>query len=163
MSVGITSGSVLKTLLVDVLGRLRIYDDWSPYLESDVTADDSDKAIAVDADYVWKIKSIHIKLITTATAGNRQIVVEYRNGVDTVIAQFRAGIVQAASLTRYYQFTQQVDDLAAFRDTDLLTTPIPELVLDEAYDVHVYDNAAVDAAADDMEIQLLVERRSKES
>ena len=163
MSVGVTSGGTLKTLLVDLLGRLRIYDDWEPHLESDVTTNDSDKTITVDTDYIWRILSIHIKLATTSTAGNRQIVVEYQDASGNVLYEVRAGAVQAASLTRYYQISVGMSDATSFIDTDLLYTPLTALTLDEAYKIHVYDNNAIDAAADDMEVQILLERRAKEA
>lgn len=163
MSSGQTSGSIWKTLLVDLLGRLRIFDEWEPHLEADVAANDSDKTIAVPASYEWLLQSIYVEFTSTATAGNRQLTVEIQDGSANVIAIFKAGIVQAASITRYYQFSVGVVDLTSFRDTAYLTTPITELLLDEDYDIRVYDSATVDAAADDMEIQLLVKQRAKES
>ena len=68
--------------------------------------------------------------------------------------EFKVGAVQGASLTRYYLLTSEIVDLTAFRDTDYLTTPIPEFTLPASYIIRVWDNAAVDAAADDMVVHI---------
>jgi len=163
MSVGQDSALDFHTLLVDLLGRLRIYDEWEHYLTSDVTANDSDKSFTVTADYEWILQSIFVDITTTATVGNRQITVEIQDDSANVIAIIKAGTVQAASLQRYYTFAPQLPDLTGFRDTSFLETPLPELILDEAYVVRVYDSAAVDAAADDMDVFITVKRRAKEA
>ncbi len=125
-------------------------------LNADETANDSDKSFTVPSDVTWTIDSIWVELITTSTGGNRQLVVEFQDSAADVFAQQRAGIVQAASLTRYYLFGANVPDLLSFRDTDFLTTPLPWILLPAAFIIRVYDKAAVDAAADDMVVQMMV-------
>lgn len=136
---------------------------WTPSLQSDEALNDSDKSFVVPASTEWRIKSIWVELISTAVAGNREIVIEIQDGAADVVARIKAGIVQAASLTRYYLFAAHVTELVAFRGTaiaDTLSTIMPEWVLPATYVVRVYDIAAVDAAADDMVVQMLVEARS---
>jgi len=137
-----------------------IDDGWAPSLQSSETDDDSDIKLTVPASTIWRIQSIWVELVATADVGDRQIVVEIQDASDDVIAQFRAGAVQAASETRYYMFSPQVGDVTSFRDTDYLSTPIPPLILPAGYDVRVYDNNAVAAAADDMVVQMMVEART---
>jgi len=141
-------------VLVDDEGRLVTGPAWTLALNAEETANDSDKSFTVPANTEWLIHSIWVELISTATAGNRQMEIEIQDGSADVIFELRAGAVQAASLTRYYLFTPQVADLTAFRDTDFLMTPIPELWLPAAYVLRVYDKTAVDAAADDMVVQI---------
>ena len=137
-------------------------DSWRVSLVADETTNDSDKDIydcpaSTEAQVLW----IRVELTTTATVGNRQMVVEIQDSAGDVIAEFRAGAVQAASLTRYYQFGASMADLQAFRDTDWLMTPLhPGLILQAADQVRVYDNNAVDAAADDMVCQMKIATRS---
>lgn len=145
--------------LIDALGRLRTYDDWTPSLQSDTNANDSDKTFTVPASTQWRIKSIWVDYTSTAVAGNRQVTVEIQDGAANVLARVIAGIVQAASLTRYYLFASHVTELAAFRDTSYLTTIMPEWVLPATYVVRVWDNGARDPAADDMILHLLIESR----
>ena len=130
-------------------------DAWTVTLVSDEGLNDSDKTIAVIANQLWHILWVWVELTTTATVGDRQIVVELQDGANDVIAQFRAGAVQAESLTCYYCFAPSMADLTAFRDTDYLMTPFPPTVLLPAtFQVRVYDNKAIAAAADDLVIQM---------
>ena len=146
-------------LLLDTLGRLRINDEWAPSLQSDENANDSDKTIAVTSSYEWKIQWIWIEFTSTATVGDRQIVIEIQDAATDVIFQMRAGAVQAASITRYYLFAPMGAEITAFRDTDYLYAPMPPIHLPASYVIRIYDNNAVDAAADDMIIQMMVQER----
>lgn len=135
---------------------LRPTDEYEIVLQAEETANDSDKAFTVPAVKTWQILSIWIELITTATVGDRQIEVLIRDGSDDTIMQLQAGIVQAASATQYYLFAPGIGDLTALRDSSYLTTPIPPLVLPAGWDIRIWDNNAVDAAADDMVVQMMV-------
>lgn len=130
-------------------------DVWTPALAADETADDSDKSFTVTANQVWQILWIWVELTTTATVGDRQLVVQLQDNAADVIGEVRVGSVQAASLTRNYMFAPALADLTSFRDTDYLMTPFPPtIILPESYIIRVYDNNAVDAAADDMVVQM---------
>lgn len=137
-----------------------VHDDWAPVLVADVTDNDSDKTVTVPASTQYQPLSILVDLTTSADVGNRQLAVLVTTAADVVIAEARAGIVQAASLTRRYVIGVGQPDMEAFRDTDLLATTLPVLVLPAAYKIRVYDNNAVAAAADDMHVQLLVMSRA---
>lgn len=148
-------------LLVDSSGRLMLGNSYSASVQSDVTNDDSDKTFTVPASTEWIIKAIRITFTSTATAGNRQLVVQYRDDSDNVLFEVRVGAVQAASLTRYYQLADGMPNMTAFIDTDYLSTPLPQgITLPAGYDVRVYDKAAVAAAADDMHVRMIIESRS---
>lgn len=146
--------------LMDSEGRLIVARPWTPDLQSDTAANDSDKSLTVPASTEWLVHSIWVELTSTGTAGNRQIVIEIQDDSADVIAQFRAGVVQAATNTYYYLFAPNVVDLTSVRDSDYISTPIPEMVLPAAYVIRVYDNNAVDAAADDMVVHARVSSRS---
>ncbi len=134
--------------------------NWTPLLISDVVTNDSDKTIAVTAGFQWEIQSIWIELISTATGGNRQISVQIQDDSAVVLFEIPAGIVQADTITRNYLYASNLPDLVAFRNTNQLLTPLPaKLILPSAFVIRVYDTAAIDAAADDMTIRLLVNQR----
>lgn len=141
-------------LVVDGIGRLIVAPSFVPGLSAEEAANDSDKSFAVPASTEWIIKSIWVELITTATGGDRQMEIQVQDDSADVIMSMRAGIVQAASLTYTYLFAPNVADLTVLRDVDYLSTLIPELWLPAAYVVRVFDNNAVDAAADDMVVQI---------
>jgi hypothetical protein len=126
--------------------------------QSNVTDDDSDKTFTVPAGFMWDILSVNIKLTSSADAGNRQICLEVTDGTN-VILSIMAGIVQAASLTRYYNFYKNAPNLTAFIDTDYLSNPLPDgLVLLPGYTLRVYDKAAIAAAADDMHVRIMLRK-----
>lgn len=130
--------------------------DWRPKLVSDTANDDSDKTFTVPNGKTWEVKWIWVELVTTATVGNRQIVVVALDSTSDVIGLVNAGAVQAAGATRNYLFAHHVGDLTAFRNTSYLTNPIPEFILPQGFAIRVYDITAVAAAADDMVVHMLV-------
>lgn len=141
-------------------GMLLVNLGWTPDLQSDENLNDSDKSFTVPASTEWRVKWIYVELTTTATAGNRQMEIQIQDDAADVIARLVCGDVQAASLTRYYLFAPNVAELTAERDTDKFSTLMPEWILPASYVVRVWDNAAVDAAADDLIIQMQVLARS---
>ena len=155
---GLTSGSTTPPSDVPVY----TIDSWRVELQSDETTNDSDKSFTVDSGEEWQVLWLWVELATTATVGNRQLVVEIQDSANDVIAQVaRAGVTQAASLTYYYQFAPGNADLTAVRDSDYLTTPIPPTLILQGGDIlRVYDNNAVDASADDMVLQMQIASRA---
>jgi len=134
---------------------------WTPRLLADETTGDSDKTFTVDTDKHWKPLTIWVELTTSATVGNRQLAVQFLDSASDVIGGIVVGAVQAESTTRNYIIGVGLPDLTAFRDTDFLMTPLPEnLRLPAGYQVRIYDNKAIDAAADNMIVQMLVLEKS---
>jgi hypothetical protein len=77
------------------------------------------------------------------------------DSTDTIVADYHAGAVQAASLTRHYVYGRGVFRETAFVDTEI-HTPFPfGTVLLPGWYVDILDNAAVDAAADDMTVNVI--------
>lgn len=142
------------------VGGMPVYiteDNWSFTLVSDETVDDSDKTFTVPAATTYQILWIWVEYTSTAVAGNRQLEIQILDSGADVIGEYRVSVVQAASLTRYYMFAPALADLLGFRDTDYLMTCIaPTTFLPAGYALRVWDNNAVDAAADDMIVQIMV-------
>ncbi len=135
---------------------------WRVSLLADENLNDSDKTFVVPAATEYQILWIWVEFTTTATGGNRQLVIEVQDGAADVIARLAIpSIVQADTITRNYLFAPGEPDLLAFRDTDFLTVPIPVTSFLQATDVlRIYDNNAVDAAADDLIIQMQIASRT---
>ncbi len=127
-----------------------------PNLQADEALNDSDKTFTVPAARIWEIQSIRAELVTTATATNRQMAVQVRDASADIIFEIVAGGDQAPSLTYNYHFSPHLTDLGAVRDVTFFMTPFPSLILPAGFDVRIFDNNAVDAAADDMVLQMLV-------
>lgn len=132
----------------------------APSIDSkfDSTANDSDKSWVVPDNEVWKLLYLHVLLVTTATVGNRQLTMEILDASSNIILDLTAGAVQAASLTRHYGFIQGI-----YRETtfvaDELQVPMPkDCYLGPGWTLRIYDETAVDAAADDMTVAFAFER-----
>lgn len=154
----VANGDV-ASLLIDALGRLRVNEDWTASLQVDEAADDSDKEISVPASREWEIQSIWVEYTSTADAGDRQVVIEIQDDSDDVIGRFIAPVTQAASLTYEYLFAAGAETVTSLRDSTYVCVPIAPLVLPAGYDIRIWDNNAVAAAADDMIVQMMVKER----
>ena len=145
---------------VDVLTQPDNRESWRVVLVADVTVDDSDKTLTVPATTEYEILSLYITLASTATVGNRQIVILFLSAADVVIGEVKAGVTQAASLTYKYVCNPGVDNATALWSTDTVFMRLPHMILAAGQKVRVYDSAAIAAAADDLTIQMQVASRS---
>ena len=62
-------------------------------LVSDVGTNDSDKKFTVPDGTIWRVESIKVQLLSTATGGDRQLLIEIQDAADLVIAEYIAQIV----------------------------------------------------------------------
>lgn len=121
---------------------------------------DSDVTFTVGAGLEWHVLSIYVALVTTATVGNRQLEIRYLDSSDNIIHVVSAGATQAASLTRQYSAGQGMPAGTTFVNGNI-SLPLPaNLVLPPGYKVRVFDAAAIDPAADDMVVRMIVDERS---
>lgn len=122
----------------------------------DATANDSDKVVlTAAADKIIEIVCVHAVLASTATAGNRQVLLRIQDETDTLVVDMHAGAVQAASLSRHYIFAQGVYRETSFIDGSIHVPIPPGLALLPGFDLRIYDSAAVDAAADDLTVDVI--------
>jgi len=136
-----------------------VIDTWTVTLVSDETAADNDKTITVPAGTEYQVLWIWVECTSTASVGDRQLEIDFRDATDDVIGQVRPGVVQAASLTRYYMFAPALADLTDFRDTDYLMTPLPPTTfLSAGQDIRIFDNNNVNPG-DTLVIQMQVAAR----
>ena len=128
-------------------------------LTEDVTLNDSDKSFVVPAEQMWEVLSVRALLATTVVAGARQMAVEVQGTGGEILGQYVAGATQIENLTNRYTFAPGLTDQNTRRSSEL-TTPLPSrLILGPAMILRVYDIAAIDAAADDLEVRILANRR----
>jgi hypothetical protein len=122
---------------------------------TDLTADDSNKDFIVPAGRKHKIEWCFASLASTATVGNRQMVIELidTDGT-TVLVSASAGAVQAASLTNRYNFAPGSQRGAAFVANQIDIPILPNFMAIEGQRFRVRDSAAIAAAADDMLVTL---------
>jgi hypothetical protein len=138
-----------------------VSESWRAALVEDESLNSSNKSFVTPAGTERQILWIWVEFTSTATVGNRQLCVRFADQLGDIIGSVRAGIVQAASLTRNYMFAPALADLTAFRDTSYLMTPLPAImILPPGFIVQVYDSAAIDAGADDIDVKMLIASRA---
>ncbi len=124
----------------------------------DATADQSSKTFTVPDDEQWRLNWAHVVFVSNATVGNRRIVMDVLNASDAVLIDMGASAVQAASVTRHYQFLQGI-----YRETDFiqgeLEVPMPQdLWLTAGMKLRFRDEAEIAPAGDDMTVTFQYER-----
>lgn len=124
---------------------------------ADAALNDSDKTFTVPAGRAWGLQAVHVTLISTATVGNRQVDILITDESDNTIYKYQAGAVQTATLTRVYVFAPGHSQDTSFTNGVMLRQIASNIVLPAGYKVRVLDSTAVDAAADDMTVRLLLE------
>jgi len=133
---------------------------WEIDSQYDGNLNDSDKLFTVPASQEWHLWTIFIDFTSSATANDRQLQILIQNAQARTVKDIRPNVVQAASLQRYYNFGPSLANQLAFYDTNQIQTPIPPtLFLKGGYTIRVWDNNAVDAAADDMLVTLAYGKR----
>lgn len=125
----------------------------------DEVADSSDKEWVVPDGRRYRVFYGSVILVSTATVGNRQMALEIQDDSANVVFRSLAGAVQVASLTREYHFAPNPVREAAFVNTQIMVPIPPKLILLPGWTLRVYDTAAIDAAADDMTVSVLLEDR----
>ncbi len=125
----------------------------------DDAANDSDKSFVVPAGRRYLIHYGQVTLVTTITAGARQVALEVQDDLANIVFRSLAGATQAVSLTREYHFAPNPVREAAFINGQIMVPIPPTLILLPGWTLRIYDTAAIDAAADDMTVSLLIEDR----
>lgn len=125
------------------------------------STNDSDAVVlTAGANKLIEILGLQVAFTSTATAGNRQLVITIQDDSDAVVFNYSAGAVQAASLTRSYSFGRGTFRETAFVDGKIMCPIAFGTVLLPAWDLRVADSAGVDAAADDMTIDIVYRETS---
>ena len=117
----------------------------------DTTLNSSSKTILTcPAASLCEVLQIHVDFTSTATVGNRLITMEIYDDTNTLVSDYYAGALQAASLDHHYLFAQGIYRETTFVNGEL-QCPFPfETILLPGWYCKIADSNAVDAAADDM-------------
>lgn len=121
---------------------------WAPLrVDSNVTSD-SNVTVTVPKDRIWQVAAVRIEYTSNATAGNRQIYIDFK-GPTLTISSPRASVTQAASLVYHYNFS-----LVGPQELSVDSTTIPNImqaipgpiwmVADDT--INIKDGNAVDVA-----------------
>lgn len=128
---------------------------WQVSLMEDDTLNNSDKLFTVPASTEWQVLWVSVTYTSTATAGTRQLEVQFQSSASNVIAQWQTAVTQDASLTYKYLFGTGLPDLSSLRDGEFIMTPmLAASFLSDGQKVRVWDNNAVDTSGDDMSVKI---------
>jgi hypothetical protein len=120
----------------------------------EVALNASSQVLTVPTGKIWYLVALFATLTTTATVGNRRIQLIVRNEAATDVSRIRALNDQTASTTEYYLFGTGGD--VAEGVPSIHTLPVAPVWVGPGYTVRVQDVNNIDAAADDLALQLTV-------
>jgi hypothetical protein len=123
----------------------------------DEVLNSSDKSFLVPAGRRYKLYYGQITLTTTSTVGDRQMVLEILDDAAKLVFRSLASDDQAEDDTFNYHISPNTNGEA--EDQEIIQIP-PELILLPGWTLRFYDIEAIDVAADDMIVSVLVQNRS---
>lgn len=119
------------------------------------TVNDSDKIFTVPTDTEWEILWVWVKYTSSSVVGTRQLEFQLQNSGSDVIAQIQTGITQGENNICNYLLSSGIPDTIAFRNVSYLLTPVMgNTFLSAGQKMRIWDNNAVDAAGDDMNVYI---------
>jgi hypothetical protein len=96
------------------------------------------------------ILSVAVSFTSSATVGNRQLILQVLDSASNVLSTYSAGAVQAASLTNRYNFMPCGAREAAFVNSEI-NIPIPfDLIVPSGGSIKISDQANIAAGVDTM-------------
>lgn len=133
-------------------GEARVRPGGQHIFLRNVALDSNNKTIlTVPAGKLVEILYMVVAYTSTATVGNRRMLVQINAPAAAVVFQNYSSSTQAATLTYRYLLTPGVINTAVI--VDQVTMNLPTMYLPEGYVVYVLDSATVDAF-DDMLIYM---------
>jgi hypothetical protein len=111
---------------------------------------------SVDSGLAARLLSVHVRLVTSATVADRQVVVEYRDEADNRFMLCGPNATQAASLTGDYIFSVFQPLVVATVDSSILV-PLAPILLYPAFDFRIYV-AAIDTTDQLSRVRFVWER-----
>jgi hypothetical protein len=130
-------------------------------LQTDETANDSDKTITVPTGKRWLILWCHVEYTASATAGARFIEMHLRDSSDNIIAVATHTININAGESYNLEFLPSGTARNGSTVVNAIIPLPPITILEAGYDIRIFDSAAIDPAADNMIIKMLVLECSK--
>jgi len=141
--------------------QVRMVPGGTPTWVRDATTNNSDKTFTVPAGKVWSMCGLLAQITASATVGGRIMAIQITDGTNLLETMPPLGAVAATQVGAYsLQFGNGPIGTTALAVIDWATInagrqhcTFPTLLL-PGYVIHVYDHAAIDAAADDLIVVL---------
>ena len=130
----------------------------NPELIEDETADDSNKTFTVDSGEIWEILWIYTELATTSTVGNRHLTVRFTDASDDIIFECHAKSEIVANDANQFIWLTGISGHFSLGTNKFHMALPSKSFLPAGYKIQVLDKNAVDAAADDLIIHMMINR-----
>jgi len=134
----------------------RVIPGGTPKWVRDATANDSDKSFTVPAGKVWEMLFMSGDLSTTATVGNRVLVIAIAPDGTNSVRQIISGSIAASGTAGCIVTCGSVTSIItlALTTTTRYTVGVSRMLLPAGAVIRIYDAATIDAAADDLTVVL---------
>lgn len=117
----------------------------------------SDKRFTVPNGHTWRLVGLSAKFTTSATAGNRSLVVRIKDEANHFLFRFESGITQAPSTVVTYTFGPGFPNDSSATSGTIRRQLGSETYLADGFSVYVTDvNEVQVEGGDDIEIFLMV-------
>jgi hypothetical protein len=121
------------------------------------TIDGNATVLTCPAGSLIEILQIHVVYTSSATAGNRRLLVTVQDDSDTEVCDYHAGAQQGASLARHYTYARGITRENNFVDTSLhVAIPFGTILL-AGWDLVLEDSNAVDESGDSAVVNIIYE------
>jgi len=122
----------------------------------DAALNDSDKTFTVPATKIWHLLLVGYTFTATATVGNRSVTIRIRDDADATLFETRQSTNHTASEVRTGTAFTGFGSVPGILSV-IEYAPLPsQLFLPAGFDIRVFDSNAIDAAADDLDVQIMV-------
>lgn len=108
----------------------------------------------VPDDEEWQIVSVVVVYDSSVVVGNRQIALSIQQPTGSPIFWMAAGVVQPASQSYLYELASGLPYLTALIVGNVVTVPIPAVVLKPEDQILVYDETDVDDTTDGLTVDI---------
>lgn len=119
------------------------------------TVDGDEVLLTCGTGLLIEILQIHVLYTSSATAGNRRLLLTVQDDTDTEVADYHAGAQQAASVARHYTYARGIARENNFIDTSLHVAIPFGTVLLPGWDLKLEDTNAVDVSGDSAVVNIL--------
>ena len=148
-----------QTTIVGSLVNLPTRETWTPLTIID-SAVGGNKIFVVPSGKEYEVLAIYVSFTSTATVGNRNILVFFATSLTEVTGQADAGITQSASTTVGYTIAPNIAKDTALNLAGGAGVTMPKMILSSGQQIIVRDGANVAWATDTASVAISLRQRS---
>ncbi|MCK5016796.1 MAG: hypothetical protein KAS32_06950 [Candidatus Peribacteraceae bacterium] len=126
---------------------MRVTRDWFGKTSALTTTNGSDVYLLGEVKRMYQLYSVRASFTTSATVGDRQIELQFKDSDNTIVEVAIPQITQAADITYYYNF-RLGPEIESIIDGDQLFISLPLTFMQDAFTLRLFDNNTIDTSGD---------------